>query len=107
MPAAKKKPRSLRRPIGSKIPAALLGAALRAQSEGVFIADRRVGSQGLKILFVNPSFCAMTGRAEADLVGRAHGLLHLDPGRDRATARLAGRGPAGSAAGRRGFPGPG
>ena len=58
---------------------ALLAAALRAQSEGVFIADRRMGPKGLKILFVNDSFCAITGRPAADLVGRSHAELHDDP----------------------------
>lgn len=61
-----------------KIPAALLAAALRAQSEGVFIADRRAGPKGLKILFANESFYAMTGHAAPDLVGRRHGVLHVD-----------------------------
>ncbi len=58
---------------------ALLAAALRAQSEGVFIAERRLGPQGLKILFVNESFCAITGRPAEQLVGRAHGELHDGP----------------------------
>ncbi len=58
------------------VPAFLLAAALRAQSEGVFIADRRMGPHGLKILFANDSFCAMTGHSAGELVGRAHGVLH-------------------------------
>jgi len=58
------------------MPPALLAAALRAQSEGVFIADRRPGPNGLKILFVNDSFCAMTGHNASELVGRPHGMLH-------------------------------
>jgi len=58
------------------VPAALLASALRAQSEGVFIADRRPGANGLKILFANDSFCAMTGHSVTELVGRAHGVLH-------------------------------
>jgi two-component system cell cycle sensor histidine kinase/response regulator CckA len=58
------------------VPAALLASALRAQSEGVFIADRRPGANGLKILFANDSFCAMTGHGTAELVGCAHGVLH-------------------------------
>jgi PAS domain S-box-containing protein len=61
------------------VPAALLAAALRAQSEGVFIAERRIGPHGLKILFANDSFCALTGRPAAKLVGRAHGELHEEP----------------------------
>ena len=61
------------------VPPTLLAAALRAQSEGVFIAERGNSPQGLKILFVNESFCLMTGRSETDLVGRPHGMLHVDP----------------------------
>jgi two-component system cell cycle sensor histidine kinase/response regulator CckA len=57
---------------------ALLAAALRAQSEGVFIASRRLGPDGLKIIFVNESFCAMTGHAEDEILGRPHGVFHLD-----------------------------
>ncbi len=58
--------------------AALLAAGLRAQSEGVFIAERRPRSRALKIIFVNDSFCAMTGYTAAQLVGRPHRLLHTD-----------------------------
>jgi two-component system, cell cycle sensor histidine kinase and response regulator CckA len=57
---------------------ALLGAALRAQSAGVFIAQRRAGSAGLKIVFANDSFCAMTGHAAGELVGRDYEVLHID-----------------------------
>jgi PAS domain S-box-containing protein len=56
----------------------LLAAALRAQSEGVFIAARTGGQRGLKILFVNDSFCTMIGRPPVELIGRAHGMLHAD-----------------------------
>ena len=59
-------------------PAALLAAALRAQSEGVFIAERRCGPRGLKILFANDSFCAMSGYGAPALVGKPHGLLHAE-----------------------------
>ena len=72
----KARPRSRRRP---RVPAALLAAALRAQSEGVFVAERGTGRRGLKILFVNGSFCAMTGHAADELIGQPHGLLHADP----------------------------
>ena len=64
------------RAAANAVPPALLASALRAQSEGVFIADRRPGLNGLKILFANDSFCAMTGHSAAELVGRAHGVLH-------------------------------
>ncbi len=61
------------------VPAALLAAALRAQSEGVFIAARRSGPRGLKILFANDSLCTMAGRTAAQLVGQPHGVLHAEP----------------------------
>ncbi len=61
-------------------PVALLAAGLRAQSEGVFIAERRCGPRGLKIIFANASFCAMTGHGATALVRRAHGFLHLERG---------------------------
>ena len=70
------KARSARSPQG--VPAALFAAALRAQSEGVFIGARGAGRAGLKILFVNDCFCAMTGRPAAELVGEPHGKLHVD-----------------------------
>jgi two-component system, cell cycle sensor histidine kinase and response regulator CckA len=60
------------------VPPALFAAALRAQSEGVFIAERGTGQRGLKLLFVNDSFCTMTGRVAADLIGQPHGLVHLE-----------------------------
>jgi PAS domain S-box-containing protein len=60
------------------VPATLLAAALRAQSEGVFIAERRPRAAGLRIIFANDSFCAMTGYTAAQLVGRAYRLLHTD-----------------------------
>jgi two-component system, cell cycle sensor histidine kinase and response regulator CckA len=63
----------------SRISVTLLAAALRAQSEGVFIAERQATDEGLRILFVNDSFCAMTGYTAAALVGRYHGVLHAEP----------------------------
>jgi two-component system cell cycle sensor histidine kinase/response regulator CckA len=57
---------------------ALLAAALRSQSVGVFIAERRTGSSTLRIVFANDSFCTMTGYAAADLVGRGYEVLHID-----------------------------
>jgi PAS domain S-box-containing protein len=56
----------------------LLAAALRAQSEGVFIGGSTSGARGVKILFVNDSFCAMTGRGATELVGHSHGMLHVE-----------------------------
>jgi two-component system, cell cycle sensor histidine kinase and response regulator CckA len=57
---------------------ALQAAALRAQTAGVFIAQRRTGTRDLKIVFANDSFCAMTGHAAAELVGRNYEVLHID-----------------------------
>ncbi len=57
----------------------LLAAALRAQADGVFIADAKPSPRGLRILFVNDSFCAMTGRTARELAGSSHGALHADP----------------------------
>jgi two-component system cell cycle sensor histidine kinase/response regulator CckA len=77
--SAKAKSRRAARPkraAARAVPPALLAAALRAQSEGVFIADRHSGANGLKILFANDSFCAMTGHSASELVGRPHGVLH-------------------------------
>ena len=68
--------RRFRRAAAKAVPAALLASALRAQSDGVFIADRRPGPNGLRILFANDSFCAMTGHSMTELVGRPHGVLH-------------------------------
>jgi two-component system cell cycle sensor histidine kinase/response regulator CckA len=78
-----KKKRPARRTVSSRdrVPAAstlLLAAALRAQNDGVFIAGSQLGPRGLKILFVNTSFCAMTGYTASRLIGRAHGILHVE-----------------------------
>src|SRR5688500_17582163 len=56
----------------------LLAAALRAQSEGVFIGERTRDSRGVRIRCVNDSFVAMTGRDAAELIGQPHGMLHAD-----------------------------
>ena len=64
--AKKKSPRK-------SIPAALLAAALRAQSEGVFIADRR-----LRLAFANDSLARLMGCTAADLAGRAPSDFHAD-----------------------------
>ena len=76
--SVKKKKRPARAAVAAVAPAALLAEALRAQSDGVFIADAQFAARGLKILFVNASFCAMTGYAASRLVGRAHGMLHAE-----------------------------
>ena len=59
-------------------PLCLLAAALRAQSEGVFIAEIACTTAGLQIIFVNDSLCAITGYGAPQLIGQAHGLLHAD-----------------------------
>jgi two-component system cell cycle sensor histidine kinase/response regulator CckA len=59
-------------------PLGLLAAALRAQSEGVFIAEIAASPSGLQIIFVNESLCAITGHGANQLVGQTHGLLHAD-----------------------------
>jgi len=79
----KKSAGSGRRPVrrvrtSKSVSIALLAAALRAQSEGVFIAERKCDRLGLKIIFANASFCAMTGYRAAELINRAHGFLHLE-----------------------------
>ncbi len=60
----------------ARVPAGLLAAALEAQSAGVFIAGRRAGPHGLKILFANAALATLTGRALRELVGASHGTLH-------------------------------
>lgn len=77
VPAAKKKKTSAPRS-AQPAPATLLGAALRAHSQGMFIAERGTGKRGLKIVFANDSFCAMTGYSPRELVGQPHGILHGD-----------------------------
>jgi two-component system cell cycle sensor histidine kinase/response regulator CckA len=62
----------------SRVPVTLLAAALRAQSEGVFIAERRAAGRGLRIVFANESFGALSGYAPRQLIGRLHTELHAD-----------------------------
>jgi len=56
--------------------APLLAAAVHAQSEGVVIAARRWTRNGLRIIFANESFCAMTGYTGAELRVHGQGGLH-------------------------------
>lgn len=56
----------------------LLAAAMSALDEGVFIAERKLQKDGLRIRFANKSFCEMTGYAEKELVGRGHGFMHVE-----------------------------
>jgi two-component system, cell cycle sensor histidine kinase and response regulator CckA len=59
-------------------PAPLLAAAVHAQSEGVLITERRWTRKGLKIIFANESFCAMTGFTVAELHTHGHSQLHVE-----------------------------
>ncbi len=65
-------------PKKTAVSVALLAAALRAQSAGVFIAERRAGSCSLRITFANDSFCALTGHSTEKLVGEDYEVLHAD-----------------------------
>lgn len=56
----------------------LLAAALRAQADGVFIAEAAPTPDGFKIIFANESFCTMTGWNMAELIGSHHGRLHAE-----------------------------
>lgn len=73
-------PRPRRSAVGRRraLPPGLLGATLKALPEGVFIAEARWTRQGLPIVFVNERFCAMTGYASVELVGKNHTFFHLD-----------------------------
>jgi PAS domain S-box-containing protein len=57
------------------LPDRLLADALRAQSQGTFIASGG-GPDGLEIIFANAEFGAMTGYSPSALQGRGHGFLH-------------------------------
>ncbi len=59
-------------------PAPLLAAAVHAQSEGLVIMGRRWTRSGLKIIFANESFCAMTGFTVAELGRRGQAMLHSE-----------------------------
>jgi two-component system, cell cycle sensor histidine kinase and response regulator CckA len=59
-------------------PAPLLAAAVHAQSEGLLITGRRWSRSGLKIIFANESFCAMTGFTVAELRRRGQAALLSD-----------------------------
>lgn len=74
--AGMKKPHTASRP--RPVASTLLAAALRAQSAGVFVAERKTRSRGLKIVFVNDSFCAMSGHAASELIGKEYEVLHVD-----------------------------
>jgi PAS domain S-box-containing protein len=75
------------RPATPVVPEALLGAALRAQDEGVFIARRGTTAAELEIIFANENFCAMTGYTTAGLTGRNPAFLHADKADGKKIAR--------------------
>jgi PAS domain S-box-containing protein len=56
----------------------LLAAAVHAQSEGLLILGRRWTRTGLKVIFANESFCAMTGFTVAELRRRGASMLHAE-----------------------------
>ena len=84
------------RPANPVVPDALLGAALRAQDEGVFIARCGPAAADLEIIFANENFCAMTGHTSAGLTGRNPSFLHAD----KADGKKIGRWRRGARAGR-------
>ena len=64
--------------IRTAVPSDLLASAVRTQADGVFIAEAKASARGLKIVFANESFCAMTGHSPAELIGMYHGSLHAE-----------------------------
>jgi PAS domain S-box-containing protein len=67
-----------RKHVASAVPAELIAAAVRAQADGVFIAEAKASARGLKIVFANESFATMTGHTVSELAGLHHGTLHVD-----------------------------
>ena len=58
--------------------AALLVSSLRALGEGVFVAERKLQKDGLRISYVNDMLLEMTGYQSNDLVGHGHGFIHVE-----------------------------
>lgn len=58
--------------------AELLAQTLRMLPEGVFVAHARWNKRGLRIVFANERFCAMTGYSEPELCAGTHSFLHTD-----------------------------
>ncbi len=58
--------------------AALLASSLCALGEGVFVAERKLKKDGLRISYVNDMLLEMTGYQTNDLVGHGHGLIHVE-----------------------------
>jgi len=59
-------------------PPGLLASALTALGEGVFIAERKLGKDGLRIVFANDTLCKIFGYKSAEVIGRNHGFLHAE-----------------------------
>ena len=67
---------------------------MHAQSEGLLILGRRWTRTGLKVIFANESFCAMTGFTVAELRRRGAGVLHAEKNNLARLQRWASRLPA-------------
>lgn len=61
------------------ISAELLGAAVRAQGDGVVIIALGASPDALEIVFANDTFCTMTGRTIEELAVMPPWKLHVDP----------------------------
>ncbi|MBP6507506.1 MAG: PAS domain S-box protein [Opitutaceae bacterium] len=72
----KKKSRKPKTTVGA--PAALLAAAIRAQGDGVVVAQMGTNPLELKIIFANDAFLQMTGHTLAELAARTQCALHAD-----------------------------
>ncbi|MFZ9681964.1 MAG: ATP-binding protein [Cephaloticoccus sp.] len=64
---------------GARPAPALLASALASLGEGVLVLARPLRKAGLTIVHANAAFCRMSGYAAAELTGRGHGLLHVEP----------------------------
>jgi len=56
----------------------LLAAAMRAQGDGVVIFQTKSGVRKIRVVFVNESFCEMTGRSFEELADEPHSALQLE-----------------------------
>ncbi|MEO7598943.1 MAG: PAS domain S-box protein, partial [Opitutus sp.] len=81
--------------VGPQVTPELLAAALRAEADGVLIADAKASPKGFEIVFANESLCAMTGRSASQLVGMYHGELHEETADVEKAAEWRKRGRAG------------
>jgi PAS domain S-box-containing protein len=72
--------------LGWRLKNALLEAALKATRDGVVVADAL--AEDMPIVYANPSFEAMTGYTEAELLGRNCRFLQGEDRRQRAVTEL-------------------